>query len=76
MPCNGCGAPTDIVGGVAGHDDIELYITGHARRHYRMIPKEIRVQLKFFQEDTYTILEDMCTIKKIHTLSIGGNDCE
>ena len=69
MPCNGCGAPTDIVGGVAGHDDIELYITGHARRHYRVIPKEIRVQLKYFQED-------ICTIKKIHTLSIGGNDCE
>ena len=54
MPCNGCGAPTDIVGGVAGHDEIELYITGHARRHYRVIPKEIRVQLKY--------------IKKIHTL--------
>ena len=69
MPCNGCGAPTDIVGGVAGHDDIELNITGHARRHYRVIPKEIRVQLKYFQED-------ICTIKKIHTLSIGGNDCE
>ena len=71
MPCNGCGAPTDIVGGVAGHDDIELYITGHARRHYRVIPKEIRVQLKYFQD-----IVPVCTIKKIHTLSIGGNDCE